>query len=79
MFEVEPGKAVFGQGSFLAEHPHLRATGAGDVLFAQAKDRTAAVRNGAFRAIPPNGAAVDLGTFTGSLPTPSFINVTAGV
>lgn len=79
MLRIEPGDVVFGQGKFRGNTPHLRATGPGDSLFAQAKTRTAAIRNGAFRAYPPNGSPVDLGTFTGSLPAPSFINVTAGV
>lgn len=79
MLKIEPGDVVFGQGRFRANMPHLRATAAGDSVFAQAKSRTAAVRNGAFRAYPPNGAAVNLGPFNGTLPAPSFINVTAGV
>lgn len=79
MFLAQPGDVVFGQGKFRGNTPHLRATGPGDSIFAQARGRTAAIRNGSFRAYPPNGSPVDLGTFTGSLPAPSFINVTAGV
>lgn len=79
MLNVEPGDVIFGQGKFRANMPHLRATGPGDSLFAQARNRTAAVRNGSFRAYPPNGSLVDLGPFTGSLPNPNFINVTAGI
>lgn len=79
VLNIEPGDVVFGQGRFRANMPHLRATGPGDSIFAQARTRTAAVRNGSFRAYPPNGSPVDLGTFTGSLPAPGFINVTAGV
>lgn len=79
MLNIEPGNVIFGQGLFQGNQPHLRATGPGDTVFAQAKSRTAAVRNGAFRAYPPNGIPVDLGPFNGALPVPSFINVTAGV
>lgn len=79
MLKIEPGDVIFGQGKFRANNPHLRATGPGDSLFAQAKTRTAAVRNGGFRAYPPNGSPVDLGPFAGSLAAPDFINVTAGV
>lgn len=79
MLRIEPGDVVFGQGRFRANTPHLRATGPGDSLYAQARDRTAAVRNGSFRAYPPNGSAVNLGPFNGTLPAPGFINVTAGV
>lgn len=79
MLRIEPGDVVFGQGRFRGNTPHLRATGPGDSLYAQARNRTAAVRNGSFRAYPPNGTPVDLGNFTGSLPAPSYINVTAGV
>jgi hypothetical protein len=79
MLRMEPGDIVFAQGKFRANTPHLRATGSGDSIFAQAKTRTAAVRNGSFRAYPPNGSPVDLGTFTGSLSAPVYINVTAGV
>lgn len=79
MLEIEPGQVIFGQGKFIAGQPHLRATGPGDTVFAQAKGPTAGVRNGAFRAWPPNGAPVDLGVYTGGLGAPSFINVTAGV
>lgn len=79
LLKIEPGDVVFGQGKYRANNPHLRATGQGDTVFAQAKTRTAGARNGAFRAYPPNGAPVDLGPFTGTLPAPTFINVTAGV
>lgn len=79
MLDIQPGIAIFGQGRFQGTQPHLRATGAGDTVFAQARSRTAAVRNGAFRAYPPNGSPVDLGGFTGTLPAPTFYNVTAGV
>lgn len=79
MLQIEPGDVIFGQGKFRANTPHLRATGQGDSLYAQAKSRTAAIRNGSFRAYPPNGAPVDLGNFTGALPAPNFINVTAGL
>jgi hypothetical protein len=79
MLELQPGQVVFGQGRFIGGQPHLRATGPGDTVFAQAKAPTAGVRNGAFRAWPPNGAPVDLGAYNGTLPAPSFINVTAGV
>lgn len=79
MLRIEPGDVVFGQGKFRANEPHLRATGPGDSLFAQAQNRTAGIRNGSFRAYPPNGSPVDLGNFTGSFAAPTYINVTAGV
>lgn len=79
MLDIQPGYVNFGQGKFIANNPHLRATGPGDTVFAQAQGRTAAIRNGGFRAYPPNGAPVDLGPFSGSLSAPPFINVTAGV
>jgi hypothetical protein len=79
MLNIEPGDVVFGQGKFRANMPHLRATGTGDNLFAQAKNRTAMIRNGAFRSYPPNGSPVDLGPFVGTMTAPNFINVAAGV
>lgn len=78
-FLAEPGNVIFAQGKYRANNPHLRATGPGDTLFAQAQGRTAAARNGSFRAYPPNGVPVDLGPYNGSLSAPPFINVTAGV
>lgn len=79
ILDIQPGYVNFAQGKFIANNPHLRATGPGDTVFAQAQGRTAAIRNGGFRAYPPNGSPVDLGPFNGSLPAPPFINVTAGV
>lgn len=79
MLDLQPGRVVFGQGKFISSNPHLRVVGSGDSPFAIATDRTAGIRNGGVRAWLPNGSVRDWGAFNGSVPSPSFINITAGV
>jgi len=76
---IEPGNVIFGKGKFRAGQPHLRISSTGDTPFSIALNKTAAVRNGAIRTIPPNGSAIDFGNFTGSLAAPGFQNVTVGL
>jgi len=76
---IEPGNVIFGQGKFRAGQPHLRLSDTGDTPFSIALGKTAAVRNGALRTIPPNGSAIDFGTFTGSLAAPGYQNVAVGL
>jgi len=76
---IQPGDVVFGQGKFRMDRPPIRAVAPGESPFSIPTSRTAAVRNGSLRVVLPNGSTYDLGPFTGSLPTPSFINVQSGV
>lgn len=79
MLDIQPGRAVFGQGKFISNQPHLRVTGSGDTQFSIATDRTAGIRNGGVRTWLPTGGARDWGSYNGAVPSPSFIYVTAGL
>lgn len=79
MLDIQPGRAVFGQGKFISTQPHLRVVGSGDTQFAIAMDRTAGVRNGGVRTWLPTAGARDWGAYNGSIPSPGFIYVTSGV
>jgi hypothetical protein len=78
MLEIEPGSVIFGQGKFISDEPHLRASGATGTLFAVAMDRTAGVRNGGLRAWLPDGTSQDWASYNGSLTAPAFINLEIG-
>ncbi len=77
--DIFPGEAIFGRGGFRASEPHLRAVGAGDVLWPKATNRTAAVRNGGLGVWVPNGSFINFQNFNGSLAAPSYINLSSGV
>jgi len=76
---IQPGNVVFGQGKFRLDRPPLRAVAGGESPFVVATGRTAAIGNGALRVYQPNGSPIDFGSFAGSLPAPSYINVQLGV
>lgn len=79
MLDMQPTVVDFGRGKFRGAEPHLRADGAGDVLWPIATNRTSAIRNGARRTYLPNGGYVDNGSYNGSLVAPSYIVTSAGV
>lgn len=79
MLDLHPGVAVFGQGKFRGENPHLRADGLGDVQWPIATERAAGIRNGGLRAYYPNGGYVDFLYYNGSLAAPDYIITSAGI
>lgn len=79
MLNIEPGEVTFGQGKFKSAQPPLRVVGPGDAQYAVAQGRTADSRNGGQRFYVANGGAFDFGPYNGTLPAPTYINVTAGV
>jgi hypothetical protein len=75
MFQLKPGVGIFGKGKFQLGENHLRQVGAGESPFALQQDVCAAVGNGGLGIRQPDGTPLTIGTFSGTIPNPTVINV----
>lgn len=79
MIDIRPGLAIFGQGKFKAEEPHLRADGLGDIQWPIATSKSTDIKNGGIRSYYPNGGFFDFMNYNGTLPAPTYLITSAGV